>query len=113
MDEGSPSLREVDVHLVGGVVLDMTDDSGMEPVLPDGTFEHRFLKTIGMTFPIIIEELAHCHTLARKTRHITRYQCVKFELTLRWLAMTRLRATEHVTELLLRKLKQLLCRLAT
>ncbi len=104
--------REVNVHLVGRIVLDMTDDSGMEPVLPDGTFEHRFLKTIGMTFPILIEELAHCHTLARKTCHITRYQGIKFELTLRRIAMPELRAAEHLTELFLRKLKQSLCRLA-
>lgn len=43
---------------------------------------------------------------------IIRYQRIKFELTLRRLAMTELRAAEHVTELLLRKFKQLICRLA-
>ena len=55
---------EVDVHLVGGVVLDMTDDCGVEPVLPYSSFEHRLLKAIGMIFPILIEELTNCHTLA-------------------------------------------------
>lgn len=64
VDNRESVAREVDVHLVGGVVLDMTDDSGMESVLPDGAFEHRFLKAIGMTFPILIEELAHGHSLA-------------------------------------------------
>jgi hypothetical protein len=112
VDNRESVAREVDVHLVGGVVLDMTDDSGMESVLPDGTFEYRFLKAIGMTFPILIEELAHGHSLARKTGDIIRYQRIKFELTLRRLAMTELRASEHVTELLLRKFKQLICRLA-
>ncbi len=64
VDNRESVAREVDVHLVGGVVLDMTDDSGMESVLSDGAFEHRFLKAIGMTFPILIEELAHGHSLA-------------------------------------------------
>lgn len=112
VDNRESVAREVDVHLVGRIVLDMTHDSGMEPVLPDGTFEYRFLKTIRMTFPILIEELAHGHALARKTCHITRYQGIKFELTLRRLAMPELRAAEHLTELFLRKLKQSLCRLA-
>lgn len=54
VDNRESVAREVDVYLVGGVVLDMTDYSGMESLLPNGAFEHRFLKAAGMTFPILI-----------------------------------------------------------
>ena len=103
---------EVDIHLVGGIVLDVSHNRGVEPVLPDGAFEHGLLKAVGMLASVLVEKLADCHALAGKPGDIARYQCVKFQLTLRRLAVTELRASEHLTEMLFREFKQLFGSLA-
>ena len=84
----------------------------MEPVLPDGAFEHGLLKAVRMLASVLVEKLADRHALAGKPGDIARYQCVQFQLTLRRLAVTELRASEHLTEMLFRELKQLFGSLA-
>lgn len=55
---------EVNIHLVGGVVLDVAHDRGVETILPDGAFEHGLLKAVGMLASVLVEKLADCHSLA-------------------------------------------------
>lgn len=52
------------MHLVGGIVLDVAHDRGVETILPDGAFEHGLLKAVGMLASVLIEKLADCHSLA-------------------------------------------------
>ena len=107
-----PVSGEVDVHLIGGVMLDVSHHSGVEPVLPDSAFEHGLLKTVGMFAFILVEELADRHALAGEPGHIARYQSVQLQLALRRLAVTELRASEHLPEMFFRELKQLFGSLA-
>ena len=100
------------MHLVGGIVLDVPHNRGVEPVLPDGAFEHGLLKAVGMFAFIFVEKLADRHALAGKPGHIARYQCVQLQLALRRLAVTELRASEHLPEMFFRELKQLFGSLA-
>lgn len=99
-----PVSGKVDIHLVGGIMLDVAHDRGVEPVLPDGAFERGLLKAVGMLAFVLVEKLADCHSLAGQSGHIARYQCVQLQLTLRRLAVTELRASEHLPEMLFRKL---------
>ena len=107
-----PVSGEVDVHLIGGVMLDVSRHRGVEPVLPDSTFEHRLLKAVGMFAFIFVEKLADRHALAGEPGHIARYQCVQLQLALRRIVVTELRASEHLPEMFFRELKQLFGSLA-
>ena len=98
---------KVDIHLVGGIVLDVAHDRDVEPVLPDGSFEHGLLKAVGVFAFVFVEKLADCHSLAGQPGHIARDQCVQLKLTLRRLAVTELRASEHLPEMFFREFKQM------
>ena len=65
-----------------------------------------------MFAPILVEKFADRHALAGEPGNIVRYQRVQFQLALRRLAVTELRASEHLPEMFFREFKQLFGSLA-
>ena len=71
IDNLKPVAGKVNVHLVCGIVLNVTDNLDVELILTDGPLEGRQLKTVRILGMIFLEQFPHTHPLTRQTGYIS------------------------------------------
>ena len=64
INDFKPVTGKVNIHLVGGIVLDMADDLDVKSVFADNPFEGRQLIAVRIFGMVLFEQFSNTHAFA-------------------------------------------------
>ena len=108
INDFKPVVGKINVHLVCGIVFDMTDNLDVKLVLADSPFERRQLITVRIFGMILLKQFSDTRSFSCQAGYISGKQGLQFNPSGRRFPIPRFRTAKYLMQLLIREGKKLL-----
>ena len=108
INDFTPVTGKINIHLVCGIVFDMTDNLDVKLILADCPFERRQLIIFRIFSMVLLKQFSDTRSFLCQAGHISGEQGLQFNLSGRGVPMPGFRTAEHFMQLLIGEGKKLL-----